>query len=100
MNLKDHPDSLADFSDTNAVIPATLFMLDRNWRITDINATLVRLIDLEQDKIVGRQLSDLLPGDRIGTVMGRLASELSSKGSVRNILVTLKSEAGTSGMLR
>ena len=57
MNLKNHPDLLADLSNTNAVILAALFMLDRNWRITDVNPALVRLIDLEQDEIVGRQLS-------------------------------------------
>ncbi len=76
-------------ADTQVELPAALLKLDKHWRIAEVNSALMRLFAVEQNDIVGRHFTDLLPVLRRGTVMERLAGELISKGRVQNFAVAL-----------
>jgi diguanylate cyclase (GGDEF)-like protein/PAS domain S-box-containing protein len=76
-------------TDAQAELPVALMLLDKHWRIAEVNTALMRLFAVEQDEIVGRQFTELLPVQRRGTVMERLARELTSKGRAQNFAVAL-----------
>lgn len=77
-------------SDTQAELPVALLLLDRDWRIAEVNSVLLRLFRVQPGDIIGCQLTDLLPIDRHGSVMERLAGELTSKGWVQNFALILE----------
>jgi len=75
--------------DTKDDLPVALLMRDSHWRIVDINSACLRLLGVERDVVPGRRRSDLLTISRHDTVMERLAGDLTSKGWVRDLTMTL-----------